>query len=214
MGFWPSRNVKKYTNQCRLTTPNFFALNTTHWLPSGVDSGLRRHGEAVEDPVHRVLCQEPDERGPSVPRTRSPHPSLPGWNQCPPPLLSHHEKTNGNHEKKHVIITKSTNIQSIVCRLLSGPWRRAKGRRLQGQKANVPSSSPDLQALVSDFNLWWTSPTLVKVSISIKAGPGTRSPVHRCQAKDQLRLTNLRSVPVLGFASKPLAVLHIYESHL
>ena len=88
--------------------------------------------------------------------------------------------TMRNHEKKPVIIAKSTNIQLIVCRLLRGPWLRAKGRRLQGRKGNVLSSSPHLHALVSDFNLWWTSPTLVKVSISIKAGPGTRSPVHRC----------------------------------
>ena len=51
-------------------------------------------------------------------------------------------KTNGNHEKKHVIIAKIINIQSIVCRLLSGPWLRAKGRRLQGRKGNVLSSSP------------------------------------------------------------------------
>ena len=89
-------------------------------------------------------------------------------------------KTNENHETKHVIITKITNIQSIICRLSSVPWLRAKGRRLQGRKGNVLSSSPHLHALVSDFNLWWTSPTLVKVSISIKAGPGTSSPVHRC----------------------------------
>ena len=73
--------------QCRFTVQKFFALKMAHWLPSGVDSGLRRHGEAVEDPVHRVFRQEPDERGPSVPRTCSPHPSLPGWNQCPAPLL-------------------------------------------------------------------------------------------------------------------------------
>ena len=86
--FLAFEKCQKYTNQCRLTTQKFFALNTTHyWLPSGVDSGLRRHGEAVEDPVHRVFRQEPNERGPSVPRTCSPHPSLPGWNQCPALLL-------------------------------------------------------------------------------------------------------------------------------
>ena len=64
-------------------------------------------------------------------------------------------------------ITKITNTQSIVCRLLSGLWLRAKGRRLQGRKGNVLFSSSHLQALVSDFNLWWTSPTKSRQSLDL-----------------------------------------------
>ena len=45
---------------------------------AGVNGRLRRHGKTAEDPVHRVLGQEPDERGPGLSRACSSHTPLSG----------------------------------------------------------------------------------------------------------------------------------------
>ena len=48
----------------------------------GLHCWLRRHGEAAEDPLHRVLRQEPDERWPGVPRACSSHTQVSGGSIC------------------------------------------------------------------------------------------------------------------------------------
>ena len=162
MGFWPSRNVKKYTNQCRLTTPNFFCIEYNSLIAFRCRQRTAKTWRSSWRPRSSS----------ALPRTGW------TWTKRSTNLFASSVASRLKLVSSPALVTPWKTLEkacnyyqyhqhSIICRLLSGLWLRAKGRRLQGRKANVLFSSPHLHALVSDFNLWWTSPTESRQSLDL-----------------------------------------------